>query len=250
MRSSGPPRRRSPGPGLPADGAVAAAGADPARPAARLWWWSAGLAVFALLPVLARLLVELAGGTVTTPANTRPGAEIPLVLHAVSGTVYTVLGAFQFPTAGRSRGRIRAWHPRAGRLLILAGTTAALTALWLTLFFSDTGGSGVLLYLVRLVFGVAMVACIVAGVVAIRRRDPVRHRAWMIRAYAIGLGASTQIVTLGVGGALLGSGEPGTALLTAAGWVINLGVAEWTIRRRRPSARPDRRATGAPAVRR
>ena len=228
MRSSGPPRRRSPG----------------------LWWWAAGLAVFALLPVLARLLVELAGGTVTTPANTRPGAEIPLVLHAVSGTAYTVLGAFQFPTAGRSRGRIRAWHPRAGRLLILAGTTAALTALWLTLFFSDTSGHGVLLYLFRLVFGVAMVACLVAGVVAIRRGGALRHRAWMIRAYAIGLGASTQIVTLGVGGALLGDGELGTALLTAAGWMINLGVAEWVIRHRSRAARPDRWATGAPAVRR
>lgn len=209
---------------------MAAAGADPARPAARLWWWAAGLAVFGLLPVLARLLVELAGGTVTTPANTRPGAAIPLILHAVSGTVFTVLGAFQFPTAGRSRGRARVWHPRAGRLLVLAGATAALTALWLTLFFSDTRGSGVLLYLFRLAFGVAMVACLVAGVVAIRRGGALRHRAWMIRAYAIGLGASTQIVTLGVGGALIGDGELGTALLTAAGWMINLGVAEWVIR--------------------
>jgi uncharacterized membrane protein len=34
------------------------------------------------------------------------------------------------------------------------------------------------------------------GVAAIRRRDISRHRAWMLRAYALGLGTGTQVVTL------------------------------------------------------
>jgi len=33
------------------------------------------------------------------------------------------------------------------------------------------------------------------GFIAIRRGDMIRHRAWMTRAYAIGLGAGTQALT-------------------------------------------------------
>ena len=44
-----------------------------------------------------------------------------------------------------------------------------------------------------------MAACLVLGVAAIRRRDIAAHRAWMIRAYAIGLAAGTQVFTEGFG---------------------------------------------------
>lgn len=67
---------------------------------------------------------------------------------------------------------------------------------------------------------------------AIRRRDITRHQQWMIRAYALSLGAATQIFTLGFGQSIFGDNETGTALLTGAAWVINLAVAEWVIRRR------------------
>ena len=40
-----------------------------------------------------------------------------------------------------------------------------------------------------------MALAIVLGLAAIRRRDIARHRAWMIRGYAIGLGAGTQALT-------------------------------------------------------
>ena len=74
---------------------------------------------------------------------------------------------------------------------------------------------------------------------AIGRRDIARHREWMIRAYALALGASTQIFTLGFGQAIFGDNELSTALLTGGAWVINLAIAEWVIRRRfrRPPAR-------------
>lgn len=220
--------------------------ADPVRPPGRAvlrpWAWSAGLAVFALVPVLARFLVALAGGPTATPAGAGAAASVTPIVHAASGTLFTVLCAFQFPTALRRRGRGPAWHPLAGRVLVPLGLIAAASALWLTLFYSHTDGGEDLLYVFRLIFGVAMAASIVVGFVAIRRRDVVRHRAWMIRSYALGLGASTQILTLGFGGALFGTGEFSTALLTAAGWVINLAVAEWVIRRRRGVPSSGRRA--------
>ena len=48
-----------------------------------------------------------------------------------------------------------------------------------------------------------MGAFLVLGFTAIRRRDIPAHRAWMIRAYALGLGAGTQAFTEGVGEALV-----------------------------------------------
>jgi hypothetical protein len=89
-----------------------------------------------------------------------------------------------------------------------------------------------------------MVVSIVLGVAAIRRRDIVRHGAWMLRGYAIGLGAGTQFLTHLPWILLLGMpGELPRALLMGAGWVINLAVAEWIIRRR--PARPARAASAA-----
>ena len=68
------------------------------------------------------------------------------------------------------------------------------------------------------------------------------HRAWMIRAYAIGLGAGTQVLTLLAGEIIAGQpNELSRALLIGSGWVINLAVAEWATRRR--LARPARTAS-------
>lgn len=63
---------------------------------------------------------------------------------------------------------------------------------------------------------------------------------WMIRAYAIGLAAGTQSFTEGVGEAVFGTGVLTADLAKAAGWVINLVVAEWVVRRptRGRAARP------------
>ena len=101
----------------------------------------------------------------------------------------------------------------------------------MTLLYAAKPGTGDLLYVLRLVFGCALVACLVLGFTTIRRRNMPAHRAWMIRAYAIALAAGTQAFTQGLGGALFGTGEVQGDLAQGAGWVINLAVAEWVIRR-------------------
>jgi hypothetical protein len=75
----------------------------------------------------------------------------------------------------------------------------------------------------------------------------------MIRAYAIGLAAGTQAFTIGIGGAVVGTGGVRGDLASAAGWAINLAVAEWVIRRRAASStrparglQPSSRAGGRP----
>jgi hypothetical protein len=55
----------------------------------------------------------------------------------------------------------------------------------------------------------------------------------MMRGYALGLGAATQMLTLLVGELILGPPtELSRALLMGAAWSINLLVAEWAIRKR------------------
>ncbi|WP_344448853.1 DUF2306 domain-containing protein [Actinocorallia aurantiaca] len=196
------------------------------------WRVPAALLALSAIPVLAGAvrLNELAGGAETTPENARFfAAPLPVVLHIFGAGLYSVLGAFQF--APGFRRRRPGWHRAAGRLLVPSGFVAALTGLWMALFFTLPEHDGELVLGFRLVFGVAMAVSIVLGFAAIRRRDVVRHRAWMIRGYAIGLGAGTQVLTHLPWTLLFGDpGEFPRGLLMGAGWVINLVVAERIIR--------------------
>ena len=200
------------------------------------WLVPAALIVLSAGPVLASAIriAELSGGAEVTAANARFfTAPVPIVVHVISGSVYSVAGAFQFSPGFRRRRR--GWHRAAGRLLVPLGLAAALSALWMTRFSLLPATDGDLLGAFRLVFGSAMVVSIVLGVAALRRRDIARHGAWMTRGYAIGVGAGTQAVVLGTWTASIGQPDPlSRALLHGAAWVINLAVAEWAIRRRHP----------------
>ena len=136
--------------------------------------------------------------------------------------------------------------PAGGAALVVLGLAVALSGLWMTLLYPRKEGTGELLYLFRLIASSGMGISVVLGLAAIRRRDIARHRAWMTRAYALALGAGTQAFTVGFGEAVFGAGVVRTDLMMGAGWVINLAVAEWVIRR--PAARRTRRARLALAV--
>ncbi|WP_103959168.1 DUF2306 domain-containing protein [Nonomuraea solani] len=200
----------------------------------------AGLIALSAVPLLAGgiRLNELAGGAEVTAANARFfAAPLPVVAHIAAVTLYTVLGAFQF--APRFRRRRPRWHRAAGRVLVAAGLVTALSGIWMTLFSALPAGDDGLLTVFRLGFGTAMVVSIVLGFVAIRRGDVRRHRAWMTRAYAIGLGAGSQFVVQLVW--YVAAGAPnhlGRALLLGAGWTVNVVVAEWIIRRRGSGFQP------------
>ena len=198
----------------------------------RSWPVPASLMVLSAIPLAAGSLrlVQLAGGPALIPADHRFGGfPAALVIHIVGAMVFALVGAFQF--VPRFRRSHRAWHRRAGRLVTGAGLAIAGSALWMTLVYEAQPGTGDLLYVLRLLFASAMAASLLLGVCAIRRHDVAAHRTWMIRAYAIALGAGTQTFTQGIAGAIVGAGEVQMDLATGAGWVINLAIAEWTIRR-------------------
>jgi uncharacterized membrane protein SirB2 len=194
-------------------------------------WLPAALIAVSIVPIVAgsSRLVQLAGGPELLPARHDP-SSVPLVVHIVSVIVYAVLGAFQF--SARLRRRRNGWHRKAGRLVVVVGLVVALSAIWMTLFYPRSDG-GDLLFVFRLLAASGMVASIVLGLKAILRRDITQHRAWMTRAYAIALGAGTQVFTLGIGKAIVGTSALSIALLQAAAWVINLAVAEHFIRQQR-----------------
>lgn len=228
------PRDRG-GLGLPATG----------RPRSRRAWPTAvALTALVIVPLTAGALrvVQLAGGPQVMSADARITASpVPLVVHIVGATVYALLGILQFLPAFRTRHR--AWHRRAGRVLAVTGLLVAGSALWMTLFFERQPGTGDILSLARLVFATALAASIVLGVAAARRGSIAAHRAWMIRAYAIAVAAGTQVFTEGLSEAVFGSGVLQDDLAKASAWLINLGVAEWIIRR--PAHRPRLRRLSA-----
>lgn len=211
----------------------------------RQWRVPAGLLLLSLIPVIAGAVRvgELASGVAVTPENERFFADpVPVVAHIVGATVFSVLGAFQFVPSLRRR----AWHRLAGRVVLPAGLVAAASGVWMALLYPLPHPNSTALDLVRTFFGVAMFAALVLALRAILRRDVRRHRAWMVRGYAIGLGAGTQgLIGLPM---LLLLGEPTVAsnlALHLAGWLVNLAVAERVVRGPRVP-RPGRAGTPAP----
>lgn len=133
--------------------------------------WPVPVALIALsvVPLVAGTLrlIQLAGGPEVIPSDDRfAGFPAPLVVHIVGAAVYVVVGAFQFVPSIRRRHMT--WHRRTGRVLALAGLLVAGSALWMTVQYSQKPGTGDVLFVLRLVFASAMVACIVLGVSAAR----------------------------------------------------------------------------------
>ena len=205
----------------------------PTRKTQTPWWVPAGLILLSVIPLTfgAIRLIQLMSGAEITPANARFFASpSPVVIHIISSAIYALFGASQFVSRLWQRG-IK-WHRWVGRLLVPFGLLVGLSGVWMTVFYPRPEGASDLLYVLRLFFGFGMVLSIILGFISIRRRDVDQHRAWMTRAYAIGMGAGTQVLT-GMAGALL-LGKPDefeNALLMGAAWVINLAVAEWSIRK-------------------
>ena len=147
--------------------------------------------------------------------------------------MYSGIGAFQFLPGLRSRHI--GWHRLAGRcLLVPAGAAVALSGLWMAAFYDVPPIDGLGLQLSRYVVGILMLLFLVLGVRAVLRRDIPSHRGWMIRAYALAMGAGTQVLTTAPFVALFGPPDEFWRLVEMdAGWLINVVVAEMIIRRGR-----------------
>lgn len=199
------------------------------------WTLFALIMVYSFAPAAGGLLrvLELAGGPAIIPENPRALSDpFPITLHILASVLFCVAGALQFLPSIRQHHY--ASHSTIGRIVVLAGCLAAASGLWMTHVYVFPGElQGNLLYWVRMVLGSSMICLIVWAVVAIRSRNVFRHSSSMLRAYAIGQGASTQTI-LGIGWILaVGSEATGPVRegIMVSAWVLNLLVAELLVRR-------------------
>ncbi|MDC8773537.1 DUF2306 domain-containing protein [Roseateles albus] len=204
------------------------------------WKLPGALLLLSLVPVAAgavRLLdvLKVSSGGLVTAENTRfmtmPGA---VLAHIVAASLFCVLGAFQFDAAIRLR--FPRLHRITGRVVALSGILTALTGLWMTAGMHIPAElQGELLYGARLLVGICMLLAISVSIRAVLRGRIAQHKAWMIRAYALGQGAGTQVlIMLPVA---LTAGTPTfffRDILMTSAWGLNAVFAEWLIRRRWP----------------
>jgi uncharacterized membrane protein YozB (DUF420 family) len=205
------------------------------------WKLLSSLLRLSFVPVIAGVvrlsgLASGANGGGVTPENARFMAiPAPVVLHIVCASLFCLLGAFQFDSALRQR--FPRLHRIAGRVAAPCGIVAALTGLWMTAAYAIPAElQGPLLYGVRMVVGLAMTLAVIVSIRAVLQRRIARHKAWMVRAYALGQGAGTQVLIL-LPVTLL-AGAPTFIfrdVLMASAWGLNVVFAEWVIRRRLPS---------------
>jgi uncharacterized membrane protein len=191
----------------------------------------AGLVVFVVAYAGMRVwrdVPHLVDGTQPVDDVDRAYVEHPWLayLHIAPGVLY-LLGA-PLQLAYRVRSRHYTLHRRLGRVLLAAALLTGVFAMVFGVLFSF-GGAGEAAATV--VFGGWFVGCLVAAFRAVRRDDIVRHRRWMIRAFAVGIGVGTIriwiILLTQLGGLELQESFAPAFWISFAAHVL---IAEWWVR--------------------
>lgn len=209
-------------------------GEHDARRDRRAWLVPTSLLLLAAVPALGGIyrVLHLATGGEVTPANQRFfDAPLPVMLHGVSCALFAFLGAFQF-TSGARRNQRR--HRLRGTLFLPSALVVAVTGLWMEAFYDLPASDGTLLSIFRILFSAAMIATTLLGARALLRREFKRHGAWMMRTYAIGMGAGTQVIVFILWALLVGPTDiMQRAWLMGSSWAINVAFVEWILFRKR-----------------
>lgn len=190
------------------------------------------LLILSAVPCIGGLirLIDIGLSLDVLPKNPRIiDAPMPAVIHILSSFVFCIFGAFQFIKSIRNSYPLL--HKVGGRVVVFFGLCSALSGVWLTCFYSfPISLQGNLLFSVRMIVGFSMTSFILLGLSSILKGNVVLHRAWMIRAYALGQGAGTQVL-ISIPW-FLTVGEPEGLIRDiqmTASWVVNLVFAEWLI---------------------
>lgn len=160
---------------------------------------------------------------------------IPIVLHIVAGIILNLLGPFQF--APGFRARRPGFHRWSGRLLVLSGVLVGITGLWMNEIFPPFGG--MLKYSGILAHSFGILIALFLAMRFILKRDIAKHRIWMMRVVAIGLGPATQ--RLFVLPVFFITGSINEQLIGLVVWgclLLNLLVVEWILYRERNKTSP------------
>ncbi|MFN4202806.1 MAG: DUF2306 domain-containing protein [Tabrizicola sp.] len=201
------------------------------RPFARPVPLALALAVATFIPVTIALVrsVQVPLGLWSEDSARLAVAPLAWGLHAAAGATFGLAGPVQFIRA--LRGRFGRGHRVAGWLFLTAGLGLGLTGL--VMLAQVEAPSTPVISAARGLFGAALIVALWRAVAAIRVGDLVRHRAWAIRAYGIGMGSGT--VALPFLPFVLVTGRPplGLAadLVFVLWWAANIALADAIARR-------------------
>lgn len=149
---------------------------------------------------------------------------VGIVTHVLCSSLALLLGPWQF--FGGLRRRWPTLHRLMGRVYLGLGVLpGGIAGLYMSLHAFGGGVSHV---------GFALLAAVWLytgwrAFASARERDFASHRAWMIRNFALALGAVTLRAQLGAGFALGWRFQDFYPFLAWTSWVPNLLVAEWII---------------------
>jgi uncharacterized membrane protein len=162
--------------------------------------------------------------------------------HILPGILLLSLAPLQFST--RIRTRYPVLHRWSGRVLLTAAVLVGLSGLFFGVLVPYAGLSEAV---PSAVFGLFFLLATFQAFRAIRRRDLIRHREWVLRLVALAMGVGT-IRLAGVGLVAIGVTEVPQIVGPSfwIGWLLTLGGAEAWIRatrgRHSPQPVPDARA--------
>ena len=196
---------------------------------ARPIWLACLLLIATIIPIVTAGIRVYQVPTGQMPDDAVKFAVVPvsMFVHSLGGMLFGLLGPLQF--AGVLKRRFGRLHRITGRIFVVSGLMLGLSSLQLLAEFPDA--STWVLISARLAAGLGLSLALIWAIFAIRRGNVEQHRAWMIRAYAVGMGAATiSFIMLPI---YLITGKPvegyAADLLFVASWVINIAIAEWVI---------------------
>jgi uncharacterized membrane protein len=160
--------------------------------------------------------------------------RVATLLHIVPGALVLIVAPLQF--SARIRVRHLRFHRWSGRVLLLTVVVTGVSAFYFGLI-EPFGGAVESAAIV--VFGGLCLLAATRAYHAIRLRDVVRHREWMIRMFAMLIGVSViRIVSLPLAYAAPMDLRAMFGLSLWLGWALSLAAAELWIRHTRLAGSP------------
>jgi uncharacterized membrane protein YozB (DUF420 family) len=137
-------------------------------------------------------------------------------LHIAPGVVYLLGACLQL--SRRFRTRHYAVHRRMGRVVAGCGL---LSGVFVFVFAVPYAYGGLSESIAAAVFGSWYLAALVMAIRAIRRRDIVHHRRWMVRAFAVSVGVGVIRAWVGI---FYGTGLTSLSSAFAISFWLGLGI--------------------------
>lgn len=198
--------------------------------AGRFLWWI-GMALCGLVALFSMRYLLWIGPI--PPAIFANGFREPfLIIHVAAATIALAVAPLQL--LSRARQKRPAWHRLTGRIYavgcLIGGASGFMLALGATTGLPSTLGFGLL--------SIAWIYTTARGWLYAVRRDIPRHRAWMIRSFALTCAAVTLRLYLPIIELLHLPFDDSYRAISFLCWVPNLLVAEAYLRRTGSAGKP------------